>query len=136
SDIKNTMNNLHQAKAVVLFLDACHSGNVWGEGRKGGTADIVRIVNELSAAENGIVVFASSTGKQYSLENAKWGNGAFTKALVAGLEGEADLLGKGKITVDTLNAFVCERVKDLTDGKQTPVGIKPVAITDFPIAVK
>lgn len=36
-------------------------------------------------AENGAVVFTSSTGRQYSLENEDWGNGAFTKALVEGL---------------------------------------------------
>jgi hypothetical protein len=48
------------------------------------------VANDLSSAENGVVVFASSTGMQLSLERADWGNGAFTKALLEGLEGEAD----------------------------------------------
>lgn len=133
SDIKSTMKNL--PSKVVFFLDTCHSGNVWGEGRKSAITDVQKIVNDLSASENGVMVFTSSTGKQYSLENARWGNGAFTKALVEGLDGGADY-GKGKITVSLLDAFVCERVKELTDNKQTPVGIRPNGITDFAIAVK
>jgi len=136
SDIKNTVSKNITAKASLLFLDTCHSGNVWGEGRKGGMTDIVRIVNELSAVENGVVVFASSSGKQYSLEDAKWNNGAFTKALVEGLGGEADLFRNGEITISLLDAFICKRVKELTGGRQTPVNNKPNSITDFPIAVK
>jgi len=41
-------------------------------------------------AESGAVVFAASTGNQYPLEDAKWNNGAFTKALVEGFTGRAD----------------------------------------------
>jgi len=131
SDIKNTMSNL--PSKVLLFIDTCHAGNVMGEGRK---ADVTRIVNELSSAENGIVVFASSTGKQSSLENTQWGNGAFTKALVEGLDGGADLLKKGKITISLLNAFVYDRVTEMTGGKQTPVNNTPKSTEDFTIAVK
>ncbi len=132
SDIKNTVASL--AGKTVLFVDTCHSGNVMGS-RRGGT-DITAVVNELSSAENGAVVFASSTGKQYSLENDKWNNGAFTKALVEGVSGKADLMGKGKITVNTLDAYIAERVKELTGGKQTPTTTKPNTVPDFPIAVK
>jgi len=35
--------------------------------------DITGVVNELSSAENGAVVFASSTGRQYSFEDPNWG---------------------------------------------------------------
>lgn len=132
SDIKNTVASL--AGKTVLFVDTCHSGNVMGS-RRGGT-DITALVNELSSAENGAVVFASSTGRQYSLENDKWNNGAFTKALVEGVNGKADLMGKGKITVNTLDAYIAERVKELTGGKQTPTTTKPNTVPDFPIAVR
>ena len=87
-------------------------------------------------AENGVVVFTSSTGKQYSLEDKAWNNGAFTKALVEGIDGKADLLKSGKITVDSLSFYVSERVKVLTNGKQTPTGSKPNTIVDFPIGIK
>ena len=132
SDIKNTMASL--AGKAILFVDTCHSGNVMGARR--GTADINAVVNELASAENGAVVFASSTGRQYSLEDKAWGNGAFTKALVEGIGGRADYHGKGKITINMLDLYLSERVKELTGGKQTPTTTKPQTIPDFPIAVK
>lgn len=131
SDIKNTVSSI--AGKVVMFVDTCHSGGVMG---KRAVTDITGVINELTSAENGVVVFASSTGRQYSLEDPQWGNGAFTKALVEGIKGKADLLGKGKITVNMLDAFVAERVKELTKGKQTPVTTKPNTVPDFPVAVK
>jgi len=132
SDIKNTVASL--AGKAILFVDTCHSGNVMGTRR--GSADINAVVNELASAENGAVVFASSTGRQYSLENKAWGNGAFTKALVEGVGGRADYSGKGKITINMLDLYLSERVKELTGGKQTPTTTKPQTIPDFPIAVK
>jgi len=132
SDLKNTVSGL--AGKVLMFVDTCHSGNVFGGKRA--VTDITGVINELSSAENGVVVFASSTGRQYSLEDPEWGNGAFTKALVEGLKGNADLLGKGKITINMLDAFLAERVKEITKGKQTPVTAKPQTVPDFPIAVK
>jgi len=132
SDIKNTLASL--AGKTILFVDTCHSGNVMGTRR--GVADINAVVNELSSAENGAVVFASSTGRQYSLEDPAWGNGAFTKALVEGVNGRADYGGKGRITVNMLDLYLSERVKELTKGKQTPTTTKPQTVPDFPIAVR
>jgi len=97
---------------------------------------LTRLVNELSSAENGAVVFASSTGRQESLESDEWKNGAFTKAIVEGLNGKADLLQNGKITVNELETYLAERVKELTEGQQTPTVAKPQTVPDFPIAVK
>jgi sugar lactone lactonase YvrE len=131
SDIKNTVSAI-SGKSIV-FVDACHSGNVFGGKRA--VVDMTSIVNELTSAESGVVVFASSTGKQFSFEDPTWGNGAFTKALIEGLKGKADLLGKGKITINMLQAYISERVKELTKGKQTPTVVKPQSVPDFPIAV-
>jgi WD40 repeat protein len=134
TDIKDTLNSL--AGKAMFFVDSCHAGNALGTSKTraiGGTTDA--LVNELSSAENGVIVFSSSTGKQLSQENPAWGNGAFTKAVVEGLEGKADLLKKGKITHAGLNVYVTERVKELTHGQQSPVSISPSGVTDFPIAV-
>jgi len=122
------------ASAILLFVDTCHSGNVMGA-RRGG-ADITALVNELTSAENGVVVFASSTGRQYSMEDEAWGNGAFTKALVEGVSGKADYHGKGRITINMLDLYLSERVKELTRGRQTPTTTKPQTIPDFPLAMK
>ncbi|MGD8570267.1 MAG: caspase family protein [Gammaproteobacteria bacterium] len=131
--IKQTITNLPGKS--VFFVDTCHSGNVMGSTTRRGVADVNGVVMDLTSAENGVVVFASSTGKQYSLENPSWHNGAFTKALVEGLSGKADLFNNNRITINTLDAYIANRVKELTHNKQTPTTSKPATIQDFPIAV-
>lgn len=131
--IKQTVTNLPGKS--VFFVDTCHSGNVMGSTSRRGVADVNGVVMDLTSAENGVVVFASSTGKQYSLENPSWNNGAFTKALVEGLSGKADLFNNNRITINTLDAYIANRVKELTHNKQTPTTSKPATIQDFPIAV-
>ncbi len=131
SDIKNTVAAI--AGKVLCFVDTCHSGDVMGARR--GVADINAVVNELSSAENGVVVFASSTGRQYSMESDNWGNGAFTKAVVEGLNGGAAYQGE-RITINMMDLFISERVKALTGGKQTPTTTKPATVPDFPVAMK
>ncbi len=131
-EIRDTVNSL--AGKVLFFVDTCHSGNVMGARR--GVADITAVVNELASAENGVVVFAASTGRQYSLEDPAWGNGAFTKALVEGLRGKADYEADGRISINELDLYLSERVKELTGGKQTPTTTKPETVQDYPIAVK
>jgi WD40 repeat protein len=133
TDIKNTVQSL--AGKTLFFIDTCHSGNVLG-GRRGLADDLNGVINELASAESGAVVFAASTGNQSSLEDAKWNNGAFTKALVEGFTGRADYSGKGRITINMLDLYISERVKELTGGKQTPTTAKPNTVPDFPIAVK
>lgn len=133
NDIKITLNSL--AGKAIFFVDTCHSGNALGSAKTRGVADTNGIVNDLSSAENGVVVFAASTGKQSSQEDPAWGNGAFTKAVVEGLSGKADFGNRGKITHKGLDYYVAERVKELTHGQQSPVSIAPNGVADFPIAI-
>ena len=114
TEMKNTVASM--AGKTILFIDTCHAGNVMGA--RAVATDITGIVNELASAENGAVVFASSTGKQYSFEDSEWGNGAFTKAVVEGVDGKADYTGKGRITINMLDLYVSERVKELTRGNR------------------
>jgi len=138
SDIKNTVAAL--AGKTLFFIDTCHSGNVMGtrRGLFGALGELNGVVNELASAENGAVVFAASTGNQFSLENTLWNNGAFTKAVVEGLGGRADYdqSGRGRITLNMLDLYISERVKELTKGRQTPTTAKPQTVPDFPIALK
>lgn len=117
---------------VLWFLDTCHAGAV----AKRSPVDINVLVNTVSASENGgIVVFASSTGRQVSVESKGLGNGVFTKAVVEGIaQGKADLLGEGLITTSSLDTYVVHRVAQLTDHKQTPVMERPPQEPDFAIA--
>lgn len=132
ADIRAALAN-QQGKAL-FFIDSCHAGNVLGSGRNT-NSDVVSVINELSSAENGVVVFSSSTGRQQSLENAAWGNGAFTKALVEGVSGDADFKKTGRITYKMLDLFVSDRVSALTSGRQTPVTQAPGGVPDFPIVL-
>jgi WD40 repeat protein len=131
SEIQNTVSAL--AGKALFFVDTCHSGAVLG--RRAAAPDLTRVLNELSSAENGVVVFSSSTGRESSLENKDWGNGAFTAALLEGLAGKADSSGSGRITHKMLDYYVSERVKVLTNGAQHPVTQAPRGVPDFPIAV-
>jgi hypothetical protein len=45
-------------------------------------------------------------------------------------------MGKGRITINMLDLYISERVKELTKGKQTPATAKPKTIPDFPVALK
>lgn len=115
---------------VVALLDTCHSGGA--AGAKGAQQpDVDRLANELADADHGVIVFSSSTGRQFSLEDASWGNGAFTKALVEGIRGQADYHKDWFISMAELEVYLGERVKQLTAGRQTPVTTKPEGIPDF-----
>jgi WD40 repeat protein len=117
------------AGRAFLFLDTCQSGAAWGR-IDASPVDTSRIVNDLASPEQGVVVFASSSGRLLSYESAAWGNGAFTKAVVEGLSGNADLFRNGYVTTSQLDAYVSDRVRRLTGEKQKPASGKPVNI-DF-----
>ena len=107
-----------------------------GAGRRDLPRDLSGVVNELASTENGVVVFSSSTGRQFSYEDPAWRNGAFTLALVEGLNGAAAAPDGNRITHKMLDYYVSDRVKRLTDGRQTPVTQAPGGVPDFPVALK
>ena len=116
---------------VLFFMDACNAGN--GIGGDQALADMTGFANEF-AQSNGVVMYASSTGRQFSYENAEWGNGAFTKALIATLD-DAEAFGKdGKLSIFELAEELSGRVDALTGGLQTPVMTKSAAIPNFHLA--
>ena len=115
---------------TLLFLDTCFAGNSLGALRQSGR-QTEKMMNDLSSSENGVVVFASSTGQEESEEKDEWGNGAFTKALIEGLAGKADFTRTGRVTYAALNLFISEEVSRITQGRQRPVFISPRGIPDF-----
>ena len=50
------------------------------------------------------------------------------------LNGKADYTKDGAISINELDLYLSERVKKLTQGKQTPTTTKPMTIQDFPVA--
>lgn len=116
---------------VLLFLDTCHSGNVIGPWAARGHADIAAFARELSASQNGVVVFAASTASGSSIEYR--GNGFFTRALIEAIRGAAAYVEGRPTTVNMLDLYLSERVKFLSSGTQAPTTSKPAAMPDFPI---
>jgi WD40 repeat protein len=135
-DIAHALDEL--AGKALLFLDACHAGSVANSSFRRSTYDNNDVVNDFLHSERGVVVFAASTGRQVSMEDPTWGNGAFTKALVEGLGSPgvsalAKIAGNNAITPAILDAYIAQRVKALTGGKQSPV--MNSTAPDFPIAI-
>jgi len=114
---------------ALLFMDTCHAGGV-ADRLSTASRETARFANGLSAPENAVTVFASSTGRQVSLELAAWGNGAFTKILVEGLQGGARLGRDEIVTARSLTPFLADGVTRLTEGKQTPVAVIPDVLPD------
>ncbi len=128
STLRNTLGTI-KGKAL-LFVDTCHAGRAIGLFSTA-KRELTRLANDLAAAENGVIVFASSTAGQLSEESDVWQNGAFTKALVDGLLGNADFRSTGRVTYKGLDFFVSSEVSKLTETRQTPVTISPVGLPDF-----
>jgi uncharacterized caspase-like protein len=81
---------------VVLIIDACFSG--------------------ASNIQNaGAVVFASCDDVETSSDGLpQWNNGLFSKAMLEGLSGAADLNKDGTITLVELDAYVSARMEELS----------------------
>ena len=93
-----------------------------------------KFANELADAGSGVIVFSSSTGKQFSLEKDELQNGVFTKSLIEGLAGQADYSKDRLVSIAELETYLSDRVKELSKGQQKPVSAKPKAVEDFKIA--
>jgi uncharacterized caspase-like protein len=111
-----------RAKRVLLFLDACHSGNALGARQ----ANNEQLLGELLKRQAGVLVFASSRRTEFSYEVKAKQHGAFTAALIEGIgEGRADLdIGSGRdgvITSEELQTYLRTRVPQLTGNLQTPI---------------
>jgi hypothetical protein len=90
---------------VVALVDACQKTLTKDKGLS------VVGVNQVKAAGSAVVITATSPGK-VSYEDPKGSNGLFTKALLAGLQGEADLSRDGQVSVAELERWLPSAVGD------------------------
>jgi esterase/lipase superfamily enzyme/WD40 repeat protein len=91
----------------LMFADTCHAGGAYNS----------RLVKD--AADADIIVFSATDPKTVSWEFPHLSHGAFTYALIRGLEGEARR-SDGSVTLLGLSAFVSGEVGSLTNDKQQP----------------
>ena len=108
SDVISIMQK-SKAKNKFIFADACHSGAI----RQNDS-------NTEPKAGN-VLLFLSSRGNEYSAESPFLANGYFTKHLLRGLGGGADVNKDKRITAKELFNYVSDGVKSQTNDRQHPV---------------
>lgn len=120
---------------IVVLIDACHSADAFEpSGIRVGRADMTRLANDVSSPENGVMMYAASSGRQLAHESQAWGNGAFTKSLLEGLAGAADYDKDGFIDTDELGLYLRKRVSAITEGAQEPIALKSQPVPDYTVA--
>ena len=138
--LKDTLTTIGSKGKALFFFDTCYSGSLLdfkgAKGENGSQVNVNELATELAHAPSGPIVFSSSTGRQLSIERPEWEHGAFTKALLEGLAGKADQKpSDGAIDVKELERYLYQRVKELTNGDQTPTTATPQGVTPIPIAL-
>jgi WD40 repeat protein len=113
-------------KNLVVMLDACHTGQI-AKGTGGNKQFRPRAEDFArdAAQEPGVVMMCSSTGNEVSIEDINLKHGYFTQALTEGLSSRADLNGDGYVNLKELDAYLFDRVKELSKDKQHPVTFNP-----------
>lgn len=143
------MLEMTKSRKKIMFLDACHSGEIDKDEvvktfvtddreneedlifrRVGNTVKNIDEVNsfELSKAlfadmrvNNGATVISSSGGAEYAIEGDQWQNGVFTYVLLEALSTKkADKNGDKNLSISELQNFVQVGVHERTGGLQTP----------------
>lgn len=158
AEIENLLDAI-PARNKLMFIDACHSGevdknssvlanaslatNVLARGFKTtktsetqvGIDNSFELMQELFAdlrKGTGAVVISAAGGAEFAFESAEWHNGVFTYALLEGLKtGNADADRNGEIVVSELRDYVFDRVKKLTNGQQNPTSRRENLEFDF-----
>jgi Caspase domain len=117
NDFHDEIAELAKRGRVLVLLDTCHSGAVTGDGSAlASNADLLR---SIIAASN-VTVLTSSTTNEFSREDEKWNNGAFTKVLLDALGKDADENHDGLVSMSELTRYVATHVSGLTGDQQHP----------------
>ncbi|WP_163631166.1 WG repeat-containing protein [Paludibacter sp. 221] len=96
--------------SVIIFMDACHAGGLFA------TKNVQSKVYEIPV---GITGFLSSTSMQKSVEDPKWNNGIFTRALIDGMNGKAKD-ANGHVNTLDLGNYIKSTVMKETKQSQSP----------------
>ncbi len=139
-----------QARRKVIFIDACHSGEVDKEsvlsvssntqtekgdlvfravgdqtiqGKTGleNSFELMKFLFTDLRKGSGATIISAAGGFEFALESEEWKNGAFTMCLLNGLKNrQADLNKDGKIMLSELKDYMYKAVPALTKGRQQP----------------
>jgi uncharacterized caspase-like protein len=96
---------------VFVFMDTCYAYAAVHRG----------LARQLLNLQKDVYVFTSSTERQTSREDNAWRHGAFTRALLDGLHGQADTGPRDRfVSSEELGHYLQSRVRQLTSGSQQP----------------
>lgn len=125
-----------KAQKQLMLLDTCQSGGLVDTYAMRGAAE-EKAIAQLSRA-TGTTVIASTGTEQYASEVKELGHGIFTYAILGALDkAEGDANKDGKITVKELEAYVNDKVPELTQ-KYKGTAQYPNSYSrgqDFPIGI-
>jgi len=108
SAFERTMNRT-QAKAQVMFFDACHSGATKDKsGAEGMAADLAAFIDQQS---DGRVTLSSCGLNEVAYEDDQSEHGVFTRYLLEGLKGNADQDADGMVSASEVSAYTSQKVK-------------------------
>ena len=159
SALENILDGIPQRKKI-LFMDACHSGEVDKEEvqlskntstensgnlmfrafpgsdiKKIGLENSFELMKEMFAdlrRGSGATVISSAGGAEYAIEGSEWNNGVFTFCLIKGLkEMQADLNKDGEVRLSEIEEYLQKQVPELTQGKQKPTSRAENLSSDF-----
>ena len=115
---------------LIVFTDACYSAALFEGNRSAATT---HFIEQLRRTKNGMMLYASSASDTKSKEDPAWGNGAFTKALLAAFNGGARQQFDEGLSTQELEMYLYKEVRRLTNFKQTPIFINPNGMEHFNI---
>ena len=111
NQLKEFCTQIKAQKQIIVF-DACQSGGAVESFSNRGAANEKAILQLARSA--GLVVLSATGTEQFAAEFKQLGHGVFTYALLKGLSGEGDGNKDGRITVKELEAYLNDRVPELT----------------------
>jgi hypothetical protein len=124
-----------KAQKQVLLIDACNSGALAEAFAKRGAAEEIAL-RKLSRS-TGAALIAASKADQFAQEFATLGHGAFTQALIDGVNGKA-ATASGQVTAASLKTYVEDALPVLSrkylGTAQFPTGF--LSGQDFPLCLK
>ncbi|MCE3260033.1 MAG: repeat protein, partial [Bacteroidetes bacterium] len=159
-DVLESLIDSIPARNRLVFIDACHSGEVdkedlvadlkpgsqvvanarsgnIGVKPKAGLKNSQDYMNMLFSdvqRGSGASVISAAGGMEFALESKDWNNGVFTYSIINGLKNNAaDYNKNGQVNLSELKQYIGKKVVELTNGKQNPTMRKENAGTDFVI---
>ena len=88
-----------RAQIRIAFVDACESGTL-ARTRGGTPVEAIEITVDDALTASGLAVITSTGPLSVARESDNFGGGVFSRALLTGLRGSADLDGNGTITLE------------------------------------